>query len=536
MLFPMKILKNLYYFSFFLFLISCTNLDYNKKIKFKTYQSNYSNYLISNYSLAIGDVEYASKTVSQSKNLSEDIVLANLAFNTYLINGEFYKAEKFKEKAPKELKENYLYYLPTFVLKLKSKNYEDLTNLKVKLKDIPGLKIVYEKISYMSRLGESKIDQINLSSFSVFDLLIFENTKKEKYIFKKLVIKDMSEIEYFLYLGYLSRHQFDINDISNKKILRTEHDQNFIANFFKKENILSKEPDDNFIFANLFAFLGLQLSSQENIPTYYIKLVYEISNFLDSGAGFGNYYTSNLFEREQNYKTALTKLNKVSETSIMFLSAMLKKYSISKNQNDKYSSFLFKEIKKRFSNNEKVNLIIANNYKRNNECIKAIAIYNKLIKKNVNNQNFLYFKGSCLEKLNKWKEAKKTFKELIKNNPKDAYSMNYLSYSMAIREEELTSAKKLILRAIELKKDNGFFIDTLGWIEFKLKNYNKALKHLQHAAKLEPNSSEILDHLGDIYLVLGREKEAIYEWKKALNGDGTNELKKKIEIKINKSL
>ena len=146
-----------------------------------------------------------------------------------------------------------------------------------------------------------------MSSFSVFDLLIFENTKKEKYIFKKLVIKDMSEIEYFLYLGYLSRHQFDINDISNKKILRTEHDQNFIANFFKKENILSKEPDDNFIFANLFAFLGLQLSSQENIPTYYIKLVYEISNFLDSGAGFGNYYTSNLFEREQNYKTALSK-------------------------------------------------------------------------------------------------------------------------------------------------------------------------------------------------------------------------------------
>ena len=84
--------------------------------------------------------------------MSKDIVLANLAFNTYLINGEFYKAEKFKEKAPKELKENYLYYLPTFILKLKSKNYEDLTNLKVKLKDIPGLKIVYEKISYMSRL------------------------------------------------------------------------------------------------------------------------------------------------------------------------------------------------------------------------------------------------------------------------------------------------------------------------------------------------------------------------------------------------
>ena len=532
----MKILKFLNYLFLLLFLFSCTNLDYNKKIKFKSNQSNYSNYLTSKYSLALGDIEYASKKISQSEDLTKDIVLANLAFNTYLLNGEFYKAEKFKTNSPKKLAENYLYDLPTFILELKSKNYNDLTNFQIKKENFPGFKIIYEKISYISSLNDNEIDQIKFNKFSVFDLLIFENTKKEKDIFNKLQTKNMSEIEYFLYLGYLSRNQLGINNKNNKKILRTEHDKNLINDFFKKENVLSKKPDNNFIIANLFAFIGLQLSSQENVPAYYVKLVYEISNFLDSDSGFGNFYLSNLFEQEQNYDTALRKLEKVSEKSIMFLPAMLKKYKILRNQNERSSSVVFEEIKKRFNNNEKVNLIIANNYKRNNECIKAIAIYNKLIKKNVNNQNFLYFKGSCLEKLNKWKEAKKTFKELIKNNPKDAYSMNYLSYSMAIREEELTSAKKLILRAIELKKDNGFFIDTLGWIEFKLKNYNKALKHLQHAAKLEPNSSEILDHLGDIYLVLGREKEAIYEWKKALNGDGTNQLKKKIEIKINRSL
>ena len=56
----------------------------------------------------------------------------------------------------------------------------------------------------------------------------------------------------------------------------------------------------------------------------------------------------------------------------MFLSAMLKKYSISKNQNDKYSSFLFKEIKKRFSNNDKVNLIIANNYRKKMNVLKLL--------------------------------------------------------------------------------------------------------------------------------------------------------------------
>lgn len=536
MLFPMKILKFLNYLFLFLFLFSCTKLDYNRKIKFKSSQSNYSNYLTSKYSLALGDIEYASKKISQSENLTKDVVLANLAFNTYLLNGEFYKAENLKAKTLGKLTENYLYDLPTFILKLKSKNYDDLKKFQIKKENFPGFKIIYDKISYISSLKDGKIDQIKLNNVSVFDLLIFEKTKKEKDIFKKLQTKNMSEIEYFLYLGYLSRNQLDINNEIHNRILRTEHDKNLINDFFKKENVLSKNPDNNFIIANLFAFVGLQLSSQENIPVYYVKLIYEISNFLDSDSGFANYYISNLFEQEQNYDTALRKLEKVNVNSIMFLSAMLKKYLILRDRNERSSSVFFEKIRKRFNNNEKVNLIIANNHRRKNECLKAITIYNKLIKKNINNQNYLYFKGSCLEKLNKWKEAKETFEKLIKNNPKDAYSMNYLSYSMAIRQEELISAKKLILRAIALKKDNGFFIDTLGWIEFKLKNYNKALKHLQHAVKLKPNSSEILDHLGDIYLVLGREKEAIYEWKKALNGNGTNELKKKIRLKINKNL
>ena len=181
-------------------------------------------------------------------------------------------------------------------------------------------------------------------------------------------------------------------------------------------------------------------------------------------------------------------------------------------------------------------LIIANSHRRNDKCDKAIKIYNKLIVNNRSNTNFLYFKGSCLEKIGRWKEAKETFKKLIKDNPNDVYSMNYLSYSMAIREEDLKEAKELILRALDLQKNNGFFIDTLGWIEFKLKNYDEALKHLQYAVRLEPNSSEILDHLGDIYFKLNRKKEAIYEWKKALSADGDNILRNKIKIKINKNL
>ena len=57
---------------------------------------------------------------------------------------------------------------------------------------------------------------------------------------------------------------------------------------------------------------------------------------------------------------------------------------------------------------------------------------------------------------------------------------------------------------------------------------------LQLAIELEPNNSEIIDHLGDIYYKIGRKKEAIFEWKRALIGNADDKLKKDIKSKLDK--
>ena len=77
-------------------------------------------------------------------------------------------------------------------------------------------------------------------------------------------------------------------------------------------------------------------------------------------------------------------------------------------------------------------------------------------------------------------------------------------------------------------------MDTLGWVQYKMKNYDMAIKNLQRAVSINPNSSEIMDHLGDCYLKKGRIKEAIYEWKRALKFDATKKLKKSIKLKLEK--
>ena len=103
---------------------------------------------------------------------------------------------------------------------------------------------------------------------------------------------------------------------------------------------------------------------------------------------------------------------------------------------------------------------------------------------------------------------------------------------MTIRDENLDIALKLILNALEKEPNNGFFLDTLGWVQYKNKEYKLAVKNLQRAVSIQPNSSEIMDHLGDCYLKMGRKKEALFEWKRALNFDASKKLKKILAKKI----
>ena len=218
----------------------------------------------------------------------------------------------------------------------------------------------------------------------------------------------------------------------------------------------------------------------------------------------------------------------------MYIFSMIKKYKILKNFDKKKSNLLLNSIRKKYPTNSEILSLIANNYRYENQCDKAIEIYDKLIINSANKNNFYYLKAICLDKLNKWIDSKNILNELISKNPNDAYVLNYLSYSMAERNEDLIRAKKLIIKALEIDKDNGFFLDTLGWIQFKLNDLDRAVKTIQLAVEKEPNNSEIIDHLGDIYYKVGRKKEAIYEWNRALIGNANNKLKEKIRYKLKK--
>ena len=536
-MFSMKILKSTFLFLIITLLMSCTNTLKNNKLKseFKP-ASNYGRFLSAKYSLKVGENEMTSKIISNSKNLDSDLTLAELNFNSYLINGNFDKAKEFKLIAPSKLKESPMYNLPDFVINLKDGKFFDSNSFNFLINELPGFQIIFEKINYIKLVQNNSYENafIDFKKSDVFNLLIFENTKIENQIYSNIQKTNLSLIEHKLFLGYLKRKYSTIfeKEIYNFS-LKYNYDVNSLKLYFNNKKKTNIKPNHNFIFANLFSYLSLVLSSKNNIPNSYLKILNEISYYLEPSFGNSNYFLAEIYSNEKNFRLALNKLERIEKNSFMFLKSQIKKYKILKIIDKKKSNLLLELLQKKYPKDPKVLFLIANNYRGQNRCDKAIKIYDALIKVSVNKDNFYYLKAICLDKLNKWEDSKKILLELISRKPNDAYVLNYLSYSMAIRDEDLIHAKRLINKALKVEKNNGFFLDTLGWIQFKLNDIDRAIITIQQAIELEPNNSEIIDHLGDIYYKTGRKKEAIYEWKRALNGNANNKLKKDIRSKLN---
>jgi len=94
----------------------------------------------------------------------------------------------------------------------------------------------------------------------------------------------------------------------------------------------------------------------------------------------------------------------------------------------------------------------------------------------------------------------------------------------------------MIEKAVELRPEDGYIVDSLGWAHYRMGDYAGAVEYLEKATELVPEDPTINDHLGDAYWQTGRLVEARYQWRRALQfGPQENEVKP-IEAKLEKGL
>ena len=113
-------------------------------------------------------------------------------------------------------------------------------------------------------------------------------------------------------------------------------------------------------------------------------------------------------------------------------------------------------------------------------------------------------------------QALAAMQRVLEISPENPEALNYIGYTWAELNINLEQARNYIRKALELKPDNGFIRDSLGWVEFRLGNFESALLELQEALKLEPNDPNIYSHLGDVYRALKRPADARKAYLKAV--------------------
>ncbi|HEY7697806.1 MAG TPA: tetratricopeptide repeat protein, partial [Vicinamibacteria bacterium] len=125
--------------------------------------------------------------------------------------------------------------------------------------------------------------------------------------------------------------------------------------------------------------------------------------------------------------------------------------------------------------------------------------------------------GAVLERQAKFEEAEAQFEKVLALEPDSAATLNYLGYMLAERGVSLDQSLDYVQRALEQDPHNGAYLDSLGWVYFKMGKLDLAEDNLLKAVKSLRLTGVVYDHLGDLYFRKGDREQALTYWRKALD-------------------
>ena len=132
--------------------------------------------------------------------------------------------------------------------------------------------------------------------------------------------------------------------------------------------------------------------------------------------------------------------------------------------------------------------------------------------------------GAAAQEAGLYDKAAELFHKAIAMDPANAAEpYNYLGYMWAEQNSHLDEAEDAIKRALQLDPENGAYLDSMAWVEYRQGKYDQALENLKRAIENLPREDAVVfEHLGDVYLKLNRVSQALESWQKAKTLDPSN--------------
>ena len=386
----------------------------------------------------------------------------------------------------------------------------------------------------------------NLKKIQNAFLNCFFSTNKTEEVFEELIsdeITDFSRYNYF-YANYLS----SIGDKAKAKEIVSnslkKYPRNLLLNHYKTD--LDKN-ENNFDFdcknrdhisAEIIYITANALSSQFIYPlsNFYLNLAKYLNKEFHSFNTLmaENFYKIDDYAKAKKIYKELTRYGKDFE---WYSNKQISRILIKEGKKEQSIKLLTKSYNDLSQKGVYETFDYAEFLKNNEEFKKSIDYYSKILNM-IGKDHPLYpevtdGRGVSYERIGEWDMAEKDLLESLKAKPNQAYVINYLAYSWIEQGIKIKKSLSMLEKANEIKSNDPYIIDSLGWALFKLKRYKESKKYLQMAVKLMPADPIVNDHYGDVLWKNGEEIQARYYWNYVLNLEkAEKELKDKIEKKL----
>jgi tetratricopeptide (TPR) repeat protein len=160
----------------------------------------------------------------------------------------------------------------------------------------------------------------------------------------------------------------------------------------------------------------------------------------------------------------------------------------------------------------------------------AVASVEEMISEEPENDDLLFNLGVVYGEARRTDEAIVYMHQALEKNPDNASALNYIGYTWAEKGVNLDQAEAMISRAIELRPEDGYIVDSLGWVYYMRARplvdsgrsqeaqplLGRALRELERAHELTGGDPVISEHLGDTYLLLDEKQRALEKFEEAI--------------------
>ncbi|MDX9741377.1 MAG: tetratricopeptide repeat protein [Gammaproteobacteria bacterium] len=137
--------------------------------------------------------------------------------------------------------------------------------------------------------------------------------------------------------------------------------------------------------------------------------------------------------------------------------------------------------------------------------------------------DLLYSRALLAERMNRLDLAESDLLQILAREPDHVDALNALGYTLADRTDRYREAYGYIQRALELHPDNNAILDSMGWVLYRLGNFEESIRYLRRSLAIKQDH-EVAAHLGEVLWMSGEREEAVSVWRRALEAFPDDEM------------